>query len=91
LTFQNKRLTGIVLAAAVLLMTPVAARFPWSLADFIVAGVLLLATGLAIETAMRLRTRFEYRIAAVAALLTALFLIWVEIAVGLFGTPFAGS
>lgn len=89
--FQNKRLIGIVIAVAVLLLIPVAARFPWSPADFIVAGVLLLGTGLMCELALRLITKLEYRIAACAALLVALFLIWAELAVGLFGTPFAGS
>ena len=91
MTFQNKRLIGIMLAVAFLLLIPVFARFPWSRFDFVVAGVLLLGTGLMCELALRLITKFEYRIAAVAALLLALFLVWAEVAVGLFGTPFAGS
>lgn len=91
MTFQNKRLIGIVVAVAVLLLIPVAARFRWSRFDFIIAGVLLLGTGLMCELVLRMVTKMEYRIAAVAALLVALFLIWAELAVGLFGTPFAGS
>ncbi len=96
MTFQNKRLVGIVLAVAVLLLIPfVAMRFTgevkWGPFDFIIMGVLLLGTGLLCELALRLITRIEYRIAACAALLVGLFLIWAELAVGLFGTPFAGS
>jgi hypothetical protein len=91
MTFQNKRLIGIFVAVAALLLIPVLSRFPWSRFDFIVAGVLLLGTGLGIEVALRLITKFEYRIAAVVGLFLVLFLVWAEVAVGLFGTPLAGS
>jgi tryptophan-rich sensory protein len=91
MTFQNKRLIGIVLVVAFLLLIPVIAQFPWTPIDFITAGVLLLGTGLACELVMRKVTKFGYRIAIVAVILLALFLIWAELAVGLFGTRFAGS
>lgn len=91
MTFQNKRLAAIVIAVALLLLIPLIAQFPWSRFDFIVAGVLLLCTGLACEIVLRTVKRFEYRIAICAALLLALFLVWAELAVGLFGTRFAGT
>jgi hypothetical protein len=91
MTFQNKRLIGIVLAVALLLLIPVIAKFPWSPIDFITAGVLLFGTGLLCELVLRKVKRFEYRIAICGAILVALFLVWAELAVGLFGTPFAGS
>lgn len=96
MTLQNKRLTGIVLTVALLLLVPfVAMQFTnevnWNLSDFVVAGILLLGTGLLCELVLRMVKKVENRIALCAALLLALFLIWAELAVGIFGTPFAGS
>jgi len=91
MTFQNKRLVGIMLAVALLLLVPVIAKFPWSPIDFITAGVLLLGTGLLCELVLRMVKKFTYRLALCAAILFALALIWIELAVGLFGTRFAGS
>jgi hypothetical protein len=81
---KNKRLIGIVLTVAFLLFIPlIAMQFTdevnWTLSDFAVAGVLLLGTGLICELVMRKVNKTNHRI------------IWVEMAVGLFGTPFAGS
>jgi len=91
MTFQNKRLLTIIVVVAILLLIPVIAGFPWSPVDFIIAGVLLLGTGLACELVLRKVKKFEYRIAVCAAILALLALVWIELAVGLFGTPFAGS
>jgi hypothetical protein len=93
---QNKRLIGIVLTVALLLLLPLIAmqftnEVDWSLFDFVVAGVLLLGTGLLCELVMRKVKKIEYRIVICGALLVVLFLIWAELAVGIFGTPFAGS
>jgi hypothetical protein len=88
---KNKRLVGIVLAVALLLLIPLIARAPWSRFDFVTAGILLLGTGLACEFVLRKVTQTKYRIAICAAILAVLLLIWIELAVGLFGTPFAGS
>jgi len=88
---KNKRLIGIVLTVALLLLIPLIAGFPWSRIDFITAGVLLLGTGLMCELVLRKVKKNEYRIALCAAILAALALIWIELAVGLFGTFFAGT
>jgi Kef-type K+ transport system membrane component KefB len=93
---KNKRLIGIVLTVAFLLFIPlIAMQFTdevnWTLSDFVVAGVLLLSTGLICELAMRKVNKTNHRIILCAAILVVLVLIWVELAVGLFGTPFAGS
>jgi hypothetical protein len=93
---QNKRLIGIVLAVVLLLLVPlIAMQFTsevnWTLSDFVVAAVLLLGTGLTCEYVMRKVKKTGQRIAICAAILVLLFLIWAELAVGIFGTPFAGS
>lgn len=88
---QNKRLIGIVLGVALLLLIPLVARFPWTLGDFVVMGILLLGTGLMCELVIRTVKKLDYRIGIIAVILVALFLIWAELSVGIFGTPFAGS
>jgi Kef-type K+ transport system membrane component KefB len=93
---KNKRLIGIVLTVAFLLFIPlIAMQFTdevnWTLSDFVIAGVLLLGTGLICELVMRKVNKTNHRIILCTAILVALVIIWVELAVGLFGTPFAGS
>ncbi len=63
----------------------------WSLFDFVIMGALLLGTGLMCELVLRKVKKIKYRIAICGALLAVLVLIWLELAVGIFGTPFAGS
>jgi hypothetical protein len=91
MTFENKRLVGIVAAIFYLLLIPVAAKFPWSGFDFFLAAVVLFGTGLAVELALRFVTNVWARIAVCGVILLALFLVWAELAVGLFGTRFAGN
>ena len=96
MTTQNKRLTGILLTVALILLVPLIAmqfssEVTWSPTDFVAAGILLLGTGLSCELVMRKVKKIEYRIAICAAILLAFLLIWIELAVGIFGTPFAGS
>lgn len=93
---KNKRLIGIVLTVALLLCIPlVGMQFSeevnWSAGDFTIAAVLLLGTGLLCDLVWRKVPKMEYKIALCIGLLAVLFLVWAELAVGLFGTPFAGS
>ena len=93
---ENIRLTGIVATVGILLFIPfIAMRFTgevnWNLFDFLVAGALLLGTGLAIEFVLRKVKSFRNRLAICAVILLALFIIWAELAVGLIGTPLAGN
>ena len=93
---ENKRFVVIMLAAAALLAIPFAAmavteEVRWGVFDFIAAGVLLFGTGLVIEAALRMLPTLKLRLIAVAVLLAGLFLVWAELGVGFFGTPFAGN
>lgn len=93
---ENKRLIGIVLTVVFLLLIPlIAMQFTnevnWTLSDFVVAGVLLLSTGLICELVIRKVKKTNHRIILCGVILAVLLLIWIELAVGLFGTPFAGS
>ncbi len=96
MTIQNKRLKGILFTVAVLLLIPfIAMQFTdqvkWGLFDFVIMGVLLLGTGLMIEFVLRRIKEVRYRIVVVAILLILFLLTWAELAVGIFGTRFAGS
>jgi len=63
----------------------------WSGFDFLVAGVLLFGTAIIVDTILRKVKSKSQRILFVLFALLVLFLIWAELAVGVFGTPFAGS
>ena len=93
---QNKRLIGIITTVALILLIPLIAmqftnEVKWDLRDFVVMGGLLLGTGLMCELVLRKVKKRESRIFICAALVVALFLIWAELAVGIVGSPFAGS
>jgi len=88
---QNKRLIAIIAIVAGLLMVPLVAmqftsEVKWDETDFIVAGALLLGTGLAFELAIRKGGNTSYRAGAALAILTAFVLVWMNLAVGLIGS-----
>lgn len=93
---QEKRLGILLTIPIILLIIPaVAMQFSnevsWTAFDFIVAGILLFGTVALIELGLRKLKERKYRILFVLVILCALFIIWAELAVGIFGTRFAGS
>lgn len=63
----------------------------WGVFDFAALGVLVLGTGLLIEVAMAAFRSAMARVVIGGLLAVAAALVFVELAVGLIGTPFAGS
>ena len=95
-TVKNVRLIAILSVATALLLLPlIAMQFTnevnWGSFDFLIMGVLLYGTGLSCELVMRKVKSTGGRLIFCGAILLALFLIWAELAVGIFGSPFAGS
>ncbi len=93
---KNKRLTIILLSVPALLLIPFigmqfTSEINWSIMDFAVMGLLLLGAGVMLEIVFRKIRVKENRIALIAMIAIAFLLIWAELAVGIFGTPFAGS
>jgi hypothetical protein len=93
---NNKRLAGILLAIVFILSVPaVAMRFTgevrWTLFDFAIAGGLLLCAGLTYEFFARRVCSRAHRIAAGVVIAVVLLVVWLELAVGIFGTPWSGS
>jgi hypothetical protein len=95
-TMQFKDAGLVLLGTAAILMVPLlgmqfSAEVNWSPADFALMGVLLSGTGCMLALVARNVAHRRYRMLAGAGLVLALLLVWAELAVGLIGTPFAGS
>ncbi len=93
---KNKRLIIILAAMSVLLLIPfIAMQFTdevnWTFRDFAIMGVLLYGTGLLCELVLRKVKTVQNRILICGVVVIVFLLIWAELAVGIFGTPFAGS
>jgi hypothetical protein len=78
------RLIGWAIPIA-LLMIPWLAHFPWTAADFIVAGAIFAIVGGSFELAVRASGHRSYRAGAAVALGTAFLLVWIDLAVGIIG------
>lgn len=93
---KNKRLKVILAAAAILLIIPLIVmqftnEVKWNLTDFIVAGLLLFGAGLIVEFALRKAKSPKFKALAIIAIVVLFLLIWAELAIGILGTPLAGS
>jgi hypothetical protein len=82
---------GVALAAAFILLLPwlamqITDEVVWDLADFAVAGALLVGTGLMYGLAARKAGNIAYRAGVGVALAAAFILVWMNLAVGVIGT-----
>ncbi len=90
------RLLIVPIIVGILLLIPLIGmqfsdEIVWTTSDFLVMGILLLVTGLAIDLVLRKFPSTKSRVIFCGIILLFFFLIWAELAVGIFGTPFAGS
>lgn len=94
MTTKNLIIIGLVVIF-LLLIPLVAMQFTtevnWDLTDFVIMGILLSATGVGINWAITKIKNPRNRIIIGAVVLLIFLLIWAEMAVGLFGSPIAGS
>lgn len=86
-----KYVVSVALATAFILLIPlVAMQFTnevnWNLFDFAVAWILLSGTGLTYKLVAEKSDNFAYRAAVGVAVATALFLVWLNLAVGIIGS-----
>ena len=85
-----------ILAAELVLLVPLIAmqfseEWDWKLPDFIIIGILLAGVGVGLQMIIS-GAEYSARRAVVGLLLAAVMILaWMELAVGIFGTPFAGS
>lgn len=90
------RLRPLILITLSLLAIPfIAMQFTsevnWSASDFLVMAVLLMGCGLAVELIRIKASAKPVRIALTVIAILAFLLLWAELAVGIFGSPLAGS
>jgi len=93
---KSKRLQAMLIFSALILSVPLVAmqftdEVAWSVFDFLIGAVLLTSLSLGLETVFRNVGDFNSRIIFCVIILVVFFLVWAELAVGVFGTPFAGS
>lgn len=91
----KKKLIIILGIVATLLSIPlIAMQFTnevnWSLSDFAIMGMMLLGVALIIDVICR-RFNTKFRIIGVVIVILLFLLLWAELAVGIFGSPIAGS
>jgi len=91
-----KRPLVILITVAVLLLIPfIAMQFTaevkWSLLDFVVAGILLSCVGFSVDFVIRKAKTPNKKLLWASAIIILFLMVWAELAVGVFGTPLAGS
>lgn len=92
----TKRLTLAILIPIILLLIPLTAMFftsevNWSPFDFLIAAALLFSASFGCEWILRKTQNMRNRILFISLTLFVIFIIWAELAVGIFGSPWAGS
>jgi hypothetical protein len=90
-----KSILFVVLGAAAVLMVPLIAmqftQVDWTPMDFVAAAVLLIGAGLMYVLPARLLGTKGARIVLGVVVAIMFFLLWAELAVGIFDSPLAGS
>jgi hypothetical protein len=91
---KKKDLLVVATITALILSIPLIAmqfteEVDWNIADFILMGTLIFITGMGIGFA--LKTKNKYRYIIVGVILLGFLMLWAEMAVGIFGSPIAGS
>jgi dolichyl-phosphate-mannose--protein O-mannosyl transferase len=90
-----RNITRIIVGTGVILLIPLLAMLVtdevnWDWLDFAVIGTLLIGAGLIYEFVMA-KVNNKYRSIVIAVIIAIVFLIWAELAVGIFGTPISGQ
>lgn len=63
----------------------------WASRDFAIMAILIIGVGLSIDFAYRKVNSRILRVISLFIIFGIFVLIWAELAVGIFGTPFAGT
>ena len=84
------RIVGILLLIPIIAMQ-LTDEVNWSFFDFLIMGIMLSITGLALGIIIKKIKYYKYRNIFIAIIVMIFILIWAELGVGLFGTPFAGN
>jgi hypothetical protein len=96
MTLEKQKSTIIFAVPALLMATAFFGNlfvegWNWSPFDFSIAAVLLFGTAFFINLVIRSKKTLVSKLIVCFAILLVLALVWIELAVGIFGSPFAGS
>ncbi len=91
LNMSKKALYPLFLLIIPLLGVILTNSVEWSMFDFLLMGSLLLVLGIGIELTSLNFKQLNTRIAIISFIILLFLLIWIELAVGIFNSPFAGN
>lgn len=84
-----------IVTGLILLIPAIAMQFTddvkWTLSDFIIMGLLIFTAGTVYVFGSRQAKNLKHKVMIGLCIAAVLIAIWIELAVGVFGTPFAGS
>lgn len=66
-------------------------EFDWTIFDFIIMGIILLLLGIGINFISNQKKSIQSKTIYIGLLISMFLIIWAELAVGVFNSPFAGS
>ncbi|KFF08499.1 hypothetical protein [Chryseobacterium luteum] len=81
----------LVLLCIPLLGNAISGGINWSAADFLMAGILLFTTAFLVNLIRNQTKKQSRRVLICILILLVLALIWIELPVEIFGSPFAGN
>jgi hypothetical protein len=84
MTIMKNSFVRIALVTGGILLIPLLARFPWTLSDFVVMGVLISGVGTLVELARTKVRNKTHRIALIGGFVFLGLWLWAELAVGVF-------
>lgn len=93
---KQKQFVYLMVGVVALLMLPligsyISTEINWSLFDYIVMGILLTVTGLTAILVYNCFKNSKLKFLYLAIIGVVFLLIYIELAVGLFGSPIAGD
>jgi hypothetical protein len=93
---QSQRSTLLYSIPFVILSIPLMAmqfteEVNWTISDFLVMGILLFTTVFTIDFVLKKFKTLKSRLILIVGIVVLLALVWAELAVGIFGSPLAGS
>ncbi|MGA1030226.1 MAG: hypothetical protein ACO3SY_05895 [Flavobacteriaceae bacterium] len=91
MTFSKTIFYPLLLLLIPLLGMFISDKVNWGIFDFIVSGGLLLLMSLGIHYSVQKVKNRKKQIVYISIIIFLVLLLWVELAVGLFGSPIAGN
>lgn len=95
MTQQQRSILLYSIPLAILSIPLIAMQFTrevkWTISDFLIMGILLFGTTFSIDLVLKKFKTLKSRLIIISVILVVLILIWAELAVGIFGSPIAGS